>query len=48
VVDTTGRLVVACGTDAVEISELQRAGGRRLTAVEFLRGRPLRPGARFG
>ena len=48
VVDTAGRLVVACGTDAVEITELQRAGGRRLTAGEFLRGRPLRPGARFG
>jgi methionyl-tRNA formyltransferase len=42
------RLVVACGTDAVEIRELQRAGGKRLPAAEFLRGRPLRPGARFG
>jgi hypothetical protein len=27
--------------------ELQRAGGRALRAAEFLRGRPLPPGARF-
>ena len=41
-------LVVACGEGALAISELQRAGGKRLTADEFLRGRPLSPGARFG
>ena len=29
---------VACGQDALEITELQRAGHRRLPAAEFLRG----------
>jgi methionyl-tRNA formyltransferase len=43
-----GALVVACGEGALAITELQRAGGRRLSAAEFLRGRPLAPGARFG
>jgi methionyl-tRNA formyltransferase len=41
------RLVAACGEQALAISELQRAGGRALGAAEFLRGRPLSPGARF-
>ena len=40
-------LVVACGERALRILELQRAGGRRVGAAEFLRGRPLGPGARF-
>jgi methionyl-tRNA formyltransferase len=41
-------LVVACGKDALGIAELQRPGGRRMPAAEFLRGRPLAPGSRFG
>jgi methionyl-tRNA formyltransferase len=41
-------LVVACGAEALEIQELQRAGGKRLAAADFLRGHPLAPGARFG
>jgi methionyl-tRNA formyltransferase len=40
-------IVVACAEGALGVSELQRAGGRRLSAAEFLRGRPLRTGARF-
>ena len=33
---------VACGSDGVlRIAELQRAGGRRLAAVDFLRGHPV-------
>jgi methionyl-tRNA formyltransferase len=40
-------LLVACGGQALAVSELQRAGGRRLSAEEFLRGHPLAPGARF-
>jgi methionyl-tRNA formyltransferase len=35
------RLVVACGEHALEIQELQRPGGRRMSAADFLRGRPL-------
>jgi len=39
---------VACGDGALlEITELQRAGGKRLAAADFLRGFPLEPGARF-
>jgi methionyl-tRNA formyltransferase len=41
-------LLIACGEGALEVTELQRAGGRRLGAAEFLRGRRLAPGARFG
>lgn len=41
-------LVVGCGSGALRILELQRAGGRRLPAAEFLKGFPLRPGDRLG
>jgi methionyl-tRNA formyltransferase len=40
-------VAIACGDHALAVSELQRAGGRRLSAAEFLRGHPLAPGARF-
>ena len=40
-------IVIACGEGAFQVTELQRAGGRRLSAAEFLRGRSLEPGARF-
>lgn len=39
---------VACGRHAVDIVSLQRAGGRRQTAAEFLRGRPMEVGERLG
>ena len=39
---------VACGDGGrLEITELQRPGGKRLAAAEFLRGFPLAPGMRF-
>jgi methionyl-tRNA formyltransferase len=41
-------LMVACGAGALQILELQRAGGKRLDAAQFLRGHPLAPGVRFG
>ena len=41
------KMLVACGEQALAIAELQRAGGRRLSAQEFLRGHPLARGARF-
>jgi methionyl-tRNA formyltransferase len=41
-------ILVACGTDALRVLELQRAGGRRITAGAFLSGRKLSAGARFG
>ena len=47
VLDAGSELVVACGSDALAISELQRPGSRRLKAREFLRGHRLAPGRRF-
>lgn len=41
------RLTVACREGAVRILELQRAGGKAMTAEEFLRGLPLTPGTRI-
>ena len=41
-------IVVACGRDALRITELQRAGGKRLPAQAFLSGFKLAPGARLG
>ena len=41
------KLVVGCGKGSLAILELQRAGGRRLGAADFLRGRTLGRGARF-
>ena len=40
-------LVVACGVGALALTELQRPGGRRLPASEFLRGLHVDVGARF-
>ena len=40
-------IVVACGQDALRILELQREGGKRMTAEQFLSGYPLRAGALF-
>ena len=38
---------VACGEGALRLTELQRPGGKRLRAAEFLRGFRLSPGERF-
>ena len=40
-------LTVACGDGAVRLVEVQRAGGKPLTAPEFLRGAKLARGARL-
>jgi len=40
-------LTIACGLGAIRIIELQRAGKAPMKAIEFLRGTPLKPGARF-
>ena len=40
-------VVVACGSGAVCLSELQRPGGKRLSAAQFLQGQPLQMGDRF-
>ena len=43
-----GQLVIACGRGALSILELQRAGGKRMAAAQFLAGFPLTASARFG
>ena len=40
-------IVVACGQNALQILELQREGGRRMSAAEFLAGHPLKTGEKF-
>lgn len=37
-------LVIACGEGAVELTRLQKAGGKPLDATDFLRGTPVEPG----
>jgi methionyl-tRNA formyltransferase len=41
-------IVVACGRDGLRVTELQRAGGRRMAAAEFLAGFRLAAGAVLG
>ena len=43
-----GQLLIACGSGALSILELQRAGGKRMAAALFLAGFPIPAGARFG
>ena len=46
-VDEAG-VLVACGQQALRLTELQRAGGKRLPATAFLQARPIQVGDRFG
>ncbi|MBC7480465.1 MAG: methionyl-tRNA formyltransferase, partial [Rhizobacter sp.] len=40
-------ITVACGEGALRLTELQRAGGKRLPAAPFLQGRPMAAGMVF-
>ncbi|MFO7580855.1 methionyl-tRNA formyltransferase [Nitrosomonas halophila] len=40
-------MIVACGQDALRIEILQKAGGKKLSAAQFLAGHDIRPGACF-
>ncbi|MDP1652871.1 MAG: methionyl-tRNA formyltransferase, partial [Rhodocyclaceae bacterium] len=40
-------IVVACGEGALRLTELQKSGGKRLPAADFLRGFSLKPGQRL-
>jgi len=40
-------IVVACGTDALCLTQLQRPGGRRLAVRDFLAATPVAPGQRW-
>ena len=46
--DADGIAVACAAGSALRIAEMQRAGGKRLAAREFLRGFALAPGSRFG
>ena len=43
-----GEIVITTGNGALVLTELQAAGGKRLTATEFLAGHPMPPGTRLG
>lgn len=47
ILDTNHQLVVAGGTGALEIAEVQPAGKRRMSALDWIRGSGVAPGARF-
>jgi methionyl-tRNA formyltransferase len=40
-------IVIACGEGAIRLTQLQRPGGKRLAAAQFLQGRPLAAGMVF-
>jgi methionyl-tRNA formyltransferase len=40
-------IVIGCGQDALRITVLQREGGRRMGAADFLTGHPLKSGQQF-
>ncbi|WP_281978146.1 methionyl-tRNA formyltransferase [Pseudorhizobium flavum] len=42
------RLGIACGSGAIRLTRLQKAGGKPLAAADFLRGTPIPAGTRLG
>lgn len=48
VLKTTGELVIACGLDALRISEVQPSGKKRMSAHAWARGRATEVGDRYG
>ncbi|PQJ34060.1 methionyl-tRNA formyltransferase [Salinibacter sp. 10B] len=48
ILSTDGRLVVACGQEAVEVVTIQQPGKQRLDAEDFLNGYALSEGERLG
>jgi len=40
-------ILVRCGEGALLLKEIQKAGGKRLSASSFLVGNPVKPGDRF-
>lgn len=40
-------LTIACGSGAIRLARLQKAGGKQLRTADFLRGTPLRAGTRL-
>ena len=48
IVDVSNGIVVGCGQGLLRIEELQMPGGKRLSAKQYLTGKPLQPGDCFG
>jgi methionyl-tRNA formyltransferase len=48
VLKTKGELVIACGLDALRIAEVQPSGKSRMPSEEWIRGRGIAVGDRFG
>ena len=48
VADAKNGLLVACGTGALRITELQMVGGKRMNACDYLRGHAIPVGSRLG
>lgn len=48
VIKVTGELIIACGTDAVRITEVQPTGKKRMAAHDWARGRGAKVGDRYG
>jgi methionyl-tRNA formyltransferase len=48
VLKVTGELVIACGIDAIRISDVQPQGKKRMSAHEWARGRGVAVGDRYG
>lgn len=46
--DAKAGLLVACGTDALRILELQMVGGKRMKATDYLRGHAIAAGTKLG
>ncbi len=45
---TDEHVTIACGTGALQVTEWQRPGGKRLSARQFLQAHPMHPGLRLG
>ena len=48
VIKVTGELIIACGLDAVRITEVQPTGKKRMAAHDWARGRGAKVGDRYG
>jgi methionyl-tRNA formyltransferase len=48
VIKVTGELVIACGNDALRITEVQPTGKKRMAAHDWARGRGAKVGDRYG
>jgi methionyl-tRNA formyltransferase len=46
--DDAGAIAVACGEGTLNVTQLQRPGGKRLSAAAFLAGHPIATGTRLG